>query len=214
MCKPRTCPIRTQKDAFWTQKDAFWTPKSALRTRVRRTNRQVFQKKAQHYRTRRIWFREVFSEKAFKKGPLETPGRFHIPMIPIVLYRISPTSLRVGWKKPVENLVHQTTCQPISTSCGIFPSLPAAFLRCSVVHLWVPCRSKSLAFALRIRPTALKFGVRSKAPFHCWIGASITRFLPSDPFGCFKRPCQGLSASVWMIKRPLRRGWYWFYLLG
>ena len=74
MCKPRTCPIRTQKDAFWTQKDAFWTPKSALGTRVRRTNGQVFQKKAQHYRTRRIWFREVFSEKAFKKGPLETPG--------------------------------------------------------------------------------------------------------------------------------------------
>ncbi len=78
MCKPRTCPLRTQKDAFGTQKDAFWTPKNALQTRVPRTNGQVFLKKAQHYKKRRIWFREVIFEKAFKKGPLETPVRIYV----------------------------------------------------------------------------------------------------------------------------------------
>ena len=123
MRKPRTCPIRTQKDAFWTQKDAFWTPKSALRTRVRRTNGQVFQKKAQHYRTRRIWFREVFSEKAFKKGPLETPGIYIYPgrqktILSLVVVR--KTGLRhQDMTSPSSKKTHPNHAQPRLTTLWI-----------------------------------------------------------------------------------------------
>ena len=68
MCKPRTCPIRTQKDAFGRKKTPFGRPKSALRTRVAKNKWAGFSKKGAALQDKAHLISGGFSERAFKKG--------------------------------------------------------------------------------------------------------------------------------------------------